>query len=114
MSEDSVTRIHNRFYLTMLSPESHLTSLLISFACASVIIVFSYVYYLNLPLQNLAVVLPLALAVLYAAMMIDFVILRNLPVAKLSKIHHSNAFANLLWLVTIAFGIAAANRSEEH
>jgi putative membrane protein len=59
--------------------------------------------------QNLAVVLPLSLAVLYAAMMIDFVILRNLPVAKLSKIHHSNAFANLLWLVTIAFGIAAAS-----
>jgi len=109
MSEDSVTRIHNRFYLTLLSPESHLTSLLISFVCASVVIVLSHVYYLNLPLQNLAVVLPLSLAVLYAAMMIDFVILRNLPVAKLSKIHHSNAFANLLWLVTIAFGIASAN-----
>jgi putative membrane protein len=41
-------------------------------------------------------------------MMIDFVILKNLPVAKLSKIHHSNAFANLLWVATIVFGISAA------
>jgi putative membrane protein len=117
MSDDSVTKIHKRFYLTLLSPESHFTSLLISFVCASLVIVLSYIYYLDLPLQNLVVILPLSLAVLYAAMMIDFVILKHLPVAKLSKIHHSNAFANLLWLATIFFGIMAAyilGKPEEH
>lgn len=108
MSDESVTRIHKRFYLTLINPASHVTSLIISFFCASMIIVLSYIYYLNLPLQDLAVVLPLSLVVLYAAKMIDFAILRNAPVAKLAKIYHTAAFANLFWLITVAFGIASA------
>jgi len=109
MSEESVGRIHKRFYLTLINPESHITSLLISFFCASLIVILSYVYYLDIPLSELAVMLPLSLAVLYTAKMIDFAILRNLPVAKLTKIYHTAAFANIFWLITIVLGIVAAS-----
>ena len=109
MSDESVTKIHKRFYLTLINPASHVTSLLISFFCASLVVVLSYRYYLDLPLQNLAVVLPLSLAVLYAAKMIDFAILRSTPVTKLAKIYHTAAFANILWLVTVALGIASVS-----
>lgn len=108
MSEESVTLIHNRFYLTLINPASHVTSLLISFFCASMVIVLSYTYYLDLPLQNLVLTLPLSLAVLYAAKMIDYAILRSTPVAKLAKIYHTAAFANMLWLITVALGILSA------
>jgi putative membrane protein len=108
MSEESVGRIHKRFYLTLINPESHITSLLISFFCASLIVVLSYVYYLDISLSNLVSILPLSLAVLYAANMIDFAILKNLPVAKLTKIYHTTAFANIFWLTTIVLGIVAA------
>ena len=117
MRDESVNKIHKRFYLTLINPSSHLTSLSISFFCASIIIVLSHVYYLNSSFQNLVVVLPLSLAVLYAAKMIDFAILRSAPVAKLTKIYHIAAFANILWLITIALGIASAavfGRSEIH
>jgi putative membrane protein len=107
MSDDSVSRIHGRFYLTLINPSSHLTSLLISFICASIVVFLSYAYYLNLPLENLAV-LPLSLGVLYAAKMIDYVLLRNAPVAKFTKIYHTAAFANILWSITIALGIATS------
>ena len=72
MSEESVGKIHKRFYLTLINPESHTTSLLISFFCASLIVVLSYVYYLDIRLSELAIVLPISLAVLYAAKMIDY------------------------------------------
>ena len=108
MSEESVGRIHKRFYLTLINPESHITSLLISFLCASLIVVLSYVYYLRIPLSELTIVLPLSLAVLYAANMIDFVMLNNLPVTKLTKIYHTSAFANIIWLTTIVLGVTAA------
>ena len=109
MSDESVNRIHKRFYLTLINPASHLISLLISFFCASMVIILSYIYYLNLPLQNLAVALPLSLAVLYAAKIIDFAVLRSSPVAKLAKIYHTAAFANIFWLITIALGIASVS-----
>lgn len=108
MSEESVGRIHKRFYLTLINPESHVTSLLISFFCASLIVILSYVYYLQMQPSDLVFMLPLSLAVLYAAKMIDFVILKNLPVTKLTKIYHTAAFANIIWLVTIALGIVSA------
>lgn len=108
MSEEPVGRIHKRFYLTLINPESHLTSLLISFICASLIVILSYIYYLDAPLTDLAVMLPLSLAVLYAAQMIDFAALKNMPITKLAKIYHTVAFANILWLITVALGIVAS------
>ncbi|MFQ5940414.1 MAG: DUF2070 family protein [Nitrososphaerales archaeon] len=108
MSEQSVDRIHKRFYLTLINPESYVISLLISFSSASLIVILSYVYYLDITLSELAIMLPLSLAVLYAANMIDFVLLKNLAVTKLSKIYHTTAFANIFWLITIVLGIASA------
>ncbi|MFQ5969751.1 MAG: DUF2070 family protein [Nitrososphaerales archaeon] len=107
MNEESVSRIHKRFYLTLINPASHVTSLLISFFCASLIVVLSYIYYLDLSLQNLVVVLPVSLVVLYAGKIIDFAILKRTPVAKLAKIYHTATFANILWLLTVALGIAS-------
>lgn len=109
MSEESVGRIHKRFYLTLINPGSHTTSLLISFFCASLIVVLSYVYYLDIRLSELAIMLPISLAVLYAAKMIDYAIMKNLPVTKLTKVYHTAAFANIFWLLTIALGIIAAS-----
>ncbi|MEM2759562.1 MAG: DUF2070 family protein [Nitrososphaerales archaeon] len=108
MSEDSVGRIHKRFYLTLINPESHITSLLISFLCASLIILLSYVYYLDISLSQFAVILPLSLAVLYAAKMIDYAMMKDLPVTKLAKIYHTAAFTNIFWLITISLGIVSA------
>ena len=109
MSEESVRRIQKRFYLTLINPGSHITSLLISFASASLIVLLSYHYYLEIPLSELAVTLPLSLAVLFGAKMIDFVMLKNLPITKLTKVYHTAAFTNIFWLITIVLGIVAAS-----
>ncbi len=108
MSEESVSKIHKRFYLTLINPESHITSLLISFFCASVIVILSYVYYLDEPLSDLLLILPLSLVVLYVTKLIDFTILKKLPMTKLTKIYHMAAFVNISWLITIILGIVAA------
>ncbi|MFQ5921152.1 MAG: DUF2070 family protein [Nitrososphaerales archaeon] len=108
MSEESVSRIHGRFYLTLISPASHITSLLISFFCASILVVLAYAYYLELPIEDLVFVLPLSLAVLYAGKMIDYALLKRLPVTTLPKVYHTAAFASALWLFTAILGLASA------
>jgi putative membrane protein len=108
MNEEPVGRIHRRFYLTLISPESHITSLLISFFCASLIVILSRVYYLNVQISDLILILPLSLGALYLGKVIDLAVLKKLPMARLKKIYHTAAFANLLWVITVLMGMFAA------
>ncbi len=108
MSDESVGRIHRRFYLTRVNPASYKTSLLISFSCISLVVALSHITYLGLDPQDLMFVIPISLGVLYAGMMIDLALLRGLPVTKPAKVYHTAAFTSMLWLLTVALGIASA------
>ena len=95
-SKDTVGNIHRRFYLTLINPSSHRTSLLIALACASII---SYITTSSIELTLLA--LPIA----YILFRLDYILLRGCPVAKVSKVYHTNAFAMLLWLSILSLGM---------
>lgn len=93
---DSVSRIHRRFSLTLINPSSHKTSLLISLACISVI---AYTVDADLLL------IPIALGIALLLFRIDYLLLKDHPVAKLSKVYHTNAFAFMLWLAVLILSI---------
>ncbi len=95
-SKDTVGNIHRRFYLTLINPSSHRTSLLIALACTSII---SYITTGSIERTLLA--LPIA----YILFRLDYILLRGYPVAKMSKVYHTNAFAMLLWLSILLLGI---------
>ncbi len=95
-SKDTVGNIHRRFYLTLINPSSHRTSLLIALACVSII---SYITTGSIERTLLA--LPIA----YILFRLDYILLRGYPVAKVSKVYHTNAFAMLLWLSILSLGI---------
>ncbi len=95
-SKDTVGNIHRRFYLTLINPSSHRTSLFIALACTSII---SYITTGSIERTLLA--LPIA----YILFRLDYILLRGYPVAKVSKVYHTNAFAMLLWLSILSLGI---------
>ncbi|GBC73757.1 hypothetical protein HRbin04_01163 [archaeon HR04] len=96
---DSVSRIHRRFSLTLINPSSHKTSLLISLACISAI---AYTVGADLLL------IPVALGIALLLFRIDYLLLKDHPVAKLSKVYHTNAFAFMLWFAVLILSILLA------
>lgn len=96
---DSVSRIHRRFSLTLINPSSHRTSLIISLVCIGAI-----AYIVNADLLLIPVILGVALLLFR----IDYLLLKDHPVAKLSKVYHTNAFAFMLWLAVLIVSILLA------
>ncbi|MFN4336404.1 MAG: DUF2070 family protein [Candidatus Nitrosocaldus sp.] len=96
---DSVSRIHRRFSLTLINPSSHRTSLIISLACIGAI-----AYIANSDL----LLIPVTLGVALLLFRIDYLLLKDHPVAKLSKVYHTNAFAMMLWLAVLVVSILLA------
>lgn len=93
---DSVSRIHRRFSLTLINPSSHKTSLLISLVCIGAI---AYIVDADLLL------IPLAVGIAMLLFRMDYLLLKDHPVAKLSKVYHTNAFAFMLWLSVLVLSI---------
>lgn len=93
---DSVSRIHRRFSLTLINPSSHKVSLFISLACISAI---AYTVDADILL------IPVALGITLLLFRIDYLLLKDHPVAKLSKVYHTNAFAFMLWIAVLILNI---------
>ncbi|MEM4320499.1 MAG: DUF2070 family protein [Candidatus Nitrosocaldus sp.] len=96
---DSVSRIHRRFSLTLINPSSPRTSLIISLACIGAI-----AYIVNADL----LLIPVTLGVALLLFRIDYLFLKDHPVAKLSKVYHTNAFALMLWIAVLVVSILLA------
>ena len=105
--QDEVSNIHRRWSFTRLTPSSSKTSFAISFVCAAIVAVVSHAFHLAMSADWLVLHLPLGIAALAGAHMLDYIALRGTPVNKLSKVAHVSAFANMLWAVTVILGIAA-------
>jgi putative membrane protein len=105
--QDDVSNIHRRWSFTTLGPSSSKQSFAISLISATVIAVISHLFHLGSSIDALELHLPLGLAVLAGAHMLDYFALRGTPVNKLSKVAHVAAFANALWALTVLLGVAA-------
>ena len=104
---DDVSNIHRRWSLTRFNPSSFSNSISISVGCVTGIVLVSLLVHLQAGFQSLIIHLPLAIAAVGAAHLLDFVALRGTPINKLSKVSHVAAFANILWLLTLVLGVAA-------
>ncbi len=96
-SADAVGSIHRRFYLTLINPSSYKTSLAIAVLCIA-----SIAYLSTTGIEHTLITIPVA----YMLFRLDYLLLKRYPVAKMSKVYHTNAFAILLWLVILAISIA--------
>ena len=99
---DTVSRIHKRYSLTLLSPSSPYISLLVSVSAASVIILLTAFAYFE-TYSKLFFHLPLAVGALLVTQIIDYRLLHT----DLSKVRHTSAFGCLLWFVTALGGLIA-------
>ncbi|HEY7508500.1 MAG TPA: DUF2070 family protein [Nitrososphaera sp.] len=105
--QDDVSNIHRRWFFARITPGSRKLSYSMLFACAAVVIAVSHVYHLQTDTATLLLHLPLGLAVLFGLIYLDFALMKDTPVNKLSKIVLVSSFSNALWLITVAVGILA-------
>ncbi len=103
---DDVSKIHNRFSLTLVNPSSHYFSLVVSLLVSSVTVLSIYFGYLS----DLGFVenwyrLPLVLSVLFLTQLLDS---RFSKKKEFSKSFHSSLFGNMLWTVTLLMGILSS------
>ncbi len=96
-SIDAVGSIHRRFYLTLINPSSYKTSLAIAFVCIAFI-----AYLSTASIERALTIIPIT----YMLFKLDYLLLKRYPVAKMSKVYHTNAFAMLVWFVILAISIA--------
>jgi len=105
-SPDDVSNIHNRFSLTLINPSSHYFSLVASLVIGVVITLATYFVYLSeLDFEQVWYRLPAIIAVLALTQLLDT---RFAKKKEYSKSLHSSLFANLLWIVTMLFGLLAS------
>lgn len=103
-SSDDVSRIHNRYSLTLINPSSQYFSLLMSAVIAVVLAVTIFVGYLNS--NDFYFRLPIVVAVLLLTQFIDSRYIRN---KEYSKSLHSSLFGNIIWLLVVLTGILASS-----
>ncbi|MGI0050963.1 MAG: DUF2070 family protein, partial [Nitrososphaeraceae archaeon] len=101
---DSVSNIHRRWSLTRINFSSYKISLSLSLLSSLIIIIFFDQFYLTLNLLNLFFFIITGISFLVFSYFLDFFLLRNTPVNKISKILHVSAFSNLLCLLILIFG----------
>ena len=104
---DSVSNIHRRWSFTRLNPSSYKLSYLLSIASTTTIIIICHFYFLKTDWFIFVSHLLLGLATITGANFLDFFLLQRSPNNKITKVHHVSAFANILWVLTIIFGIAS-------
>jgi putative membrane protein len=104
---DSVSNIHRRWLFTRLNPSSYKLSYLLSIASTTTIIIICHFYLLKTDWFIFVSHLLLGLATITGANFLDFFLLQRTPNNKLTKVLHVSAFANILWVLTILFGIVS-------
>ena len=105
-SPDNVSKIHNRFSLTLVNPGSHYFSLVVSMIVASVTVIAVYFgYFVEFGFEQNWYRLPLVLGVLAILQLLDT---RFTKKKEYTKSLHSSLFANMLWTVTLLMGILSS------
>ncbi len=101
-SSDDVSRIHNRYSLTLFTPSSYYLSLALSIIISVGIVASVHFGYLN----NNNFVLPLlsTIGVLVISQLFDSRFIKN---KEYSKVLHMSLFGNILWLLLCLSGLAA-------
>ncbi|MDH3794181.1 MAG: DUF2070 family protein [Nitrosopumilus sp.] len=103
---DDVSKIHNRFSLTLVNPSSHYFSLVVSMIVSTVTVLAIYFGYLsNLGFEQNWYRLPIVLGVLALTQLLDT---RFSKKKEYSKSLHSSLFGNMLWTVTLLMGILSS------
>jgi len=103
---DDVSKIHNRFSLTLVNPSSHYFSLVVSMVVSTVTVLAIYFGYLsNLGFEQNWYRLPIVLGVLALMQLLDT---RFTKKKEYSKSLHSSLFGNMLWTVTLLMGILSS------
>ncbi len=100
---DGVSNIHNRFSLTLINPSSHYFSLVVSLLVATAITAIVHIFYLGT--EELWFRIPLVVTTLGIIQLIDAQFIKR---KEYSKSLHASLFGNLIWLLTLAMGIAAS------
>ncbi|QMU54643.1 MAG: DUF2070 family protein [Nitrosopumilus sp.] len=103
---DDVSKIHNRFSLTLVNPSSKYFSLVVSLIVTTVTVLSVYFGYLSdLGFEQNWYRLPLVLGVLVLTQLLDSQFSKK---KELSKSLHSSLFGNMLWTVTLLMGILSS------
>jgi len=103
---DDVSKIHNRFSLTLVNPSSHYFSLVVSMIVSTVTVLAIYFGYLsNLGFEQNWYRLPIVLGVLALTQLLDTQFSKK---KEYSKSLHSSLFGNMLWTVTLLMGILSS------
>jgi putative membrane protein len=103
---DDVSKIHNRFSLTLVNPSSKYFSLVVSMIVSAVTVIAIYFGYLgNLGFEQNWYRLPTVLGVLALTQLLDT---RFAKKKEYSKSLHSSLFGNMLWTVTLLMGILSS------
>ena len=103
---DDVSKIHNRFSLTLVNPSSHYFSLVVSMIVSTVTVLAIYFGYLgSLGFEENWYRLPIVLGILALTQLLDT---RFTKKKEYSKSLHSSLFGNMLWTVTLLMGILSS------
>ena len=103
---DDVSKIHNRFSLTLVNPSSHYFSLVVSMIVSAVAVLAIYFGYLpDLGFEQNWYRLPIVLGILALTQLLDT---RFTKKREYSKSLHSSLFGNMLWTVTLLMGILSS------
>ncbi len=102
-SSDDVSKIHNRYSLTLISPTSYYHSLILSVIVASLLTITTFLGYLES--ENFVFNLLAVVGVLLITQIIDSRIIRN---KEYSKSLHTSLFGNIIWLLTALSGLLSA------
>ena len=103
---DDVSKIHNRFSLTLVNPSSKYFSLVVSMIVSAVTVLAIYFGYLsNLGFEQNWYRLPIVLGVLALTQLLDTQFAKK---KEYSKSLHSSLFGNMLWTVTLLMGILSS------
>ncbi len=102
-SSDDVSKIHNRFSLTLINPASHHFSLIASLAIAAAITATVHLWYLGG--GDFWARIPAVVGILAAIQLLDTRFTRK---KEYSKSLHSSLFANMLWVAALLAGLLAS------
>ena len=103
---DDVSNIHNRFSLTLVNPGSHYFSLIGSLGVGVVIVLATYLGYLNnLDLNEFWYRIPMVLGIMAVIQLLDVKFAKK---KEYSKSLHSSLFGNMLWVVTMLMGLLSS------
>ena len=103
-SSDDVSRLHNKYSITLVTPSSYWLSLVISMLIMACVITMSHVWYGIGSISQIAPYLAGGLVVLGITQIIDS---RLIAKKEYSKALHQSLYGSLLWALILLSGLAA-------